>query len=137
MHVSPINNTQAKPKFKARFSKSQIDSILCDPQFKKEAAKRAQLYTILKYVDSLDGKVAMISKNGIYDKILIDNKCASNTLRRISNFDTLYMAFILDEKAGYTPNQYTVRMPLSLFEREWFKNRNVTEQDIKNLCLEI
>ena len=147
-------NNQA---FEARFDKASLKLLLDEASHIKKNKPEIipQLYTMLSYIKELPGKVVkFVDKSEgkyvaemlqpLHRSLVVDNEkvllTKSGSWLKTSRghvktlppkaLEMLEQVCLLDEKN--LPTHPYVRMPKSVFEQEWWKNRGVSEQTIVN-----
>ena len=161
--VSAVQTTN-KIAFKARFSKDDIKTLIKEATPKGYGDSRTlrieipKLYTALKFLDeNHPDKMLHLSTSAYRDpqkNIVMEHgeyPCY-NTFTQIFNergnelvsidgdnnfLGALYGLCRLDCSIGYGRSyKRYLRMPFSVFENEWWKNRNVTIEDVEKLAFD-
>ena len=146
MKILPINNkSQSNSTFRATFPRKQVQEMVQEIAVTNEPEGLAQLYTLLKYAKEIPGKVLLLKQGTVTQQ---RNNCAntvnfliSDNARKLGHsfkdrkFDALLDICVKKDKQ--TSHSEFIRMPQSVFEREWWNNRHVNERDVLNLSLVI
>lgn len=135
MNIQKISNNYNQPQFTARFPKADLQNIIN----KVESFKTKQpeivptTYTCLEYLDSiLPGQKLRLINYGRGCELRANDKLlgvSSGVLSAIRN------ACVKDDEQVIARNY--MRMPQSVFENEWWKNRFVKAEDIEKFALDI
>lgn len=144
MRVTPvsINTNCRKPNFEAKFSQKEIQNLIISATSDEKAAGIPQLYTLLKHLAWLPGKIAKFADSESighsFSKtnkrvLLIDSKPQMYSDYGWESDFGLLKKYLVGEKSTMD----VIRMPNSVFEREWWENRNVAADDLKELVLTI
>ena len=124
------NRHNGQPSFKAELLKKDVSRLLDEIQG-HDADLVPKLYTLLEYLKSLDGKKASFycGEFNNFAQLHIDNK-EINSNMFINAYSALYSSLVTHKDSIVTKSSI-IRMPESIFEQKWWKNRNKTEVDIK------
>ena len=130
----PINNTQVKPQFKAKFSKNDMKQFLQELKY-KDVDDVPKLYTMLDIIKNQQGKIAKIDDKGYWCQIQIDGKSMNNERRYFTAFHAVEDATVNHKNTLITDTPIK-RLSEEEFEAAWLKNAKKTIKDIENIFKE-
>lgn len=139
MHIQAINNNTS---FNARLRPADVNALIEEAQ--KIPAGLPKLYTMLEFLDTVPARyvhfvkhkpsanISYMGPEREYDYFL---KAEDGILGHSteSNLDALKDACI---ESKFMRGKH-LHMPKSVYENKWWNNRNVTEEDVKNLSLDV
>ena len=134
MKIMPINNTQVKPQFKAKFSKNDMKQFLQELKY-KDVDDVPKLYTMLDIIKKQQGKIAKIDDKGYWCQIQIDGKSMNNERRYFTAFHAVEDATVNHKNTLITDTPIK-RLSEEEFEAAWLKNAKKTIKDIENILKE-
>jgi len=134
MKIMPINNTQVKPQFKAKFSKNDMKQFLQELKY-KDVDDVPKLYTMLDIIKKQQGKIAKIDDKGYWCQIQIDGKSMNNERRYFTAFHAVEDATVNHKNTLITDTPIK-RLSEEEFEAAWLKNAKKTIKDIENIFKE-
>ena len=131
MQVQSINNITYPKKttsFKAKLSKQDLNLVLKEIKG-HDVALVPKLYTLLEILHELGGKNArFVTESKNFSYLLIDDKVINETV-----FKNCYSALfnsLIESKSLNVNNSNIIRMPESIFEQKWWKNKHKTIEDM-------
>ena len=133
MRIQPIDNTQPKTNFKAKFPKQDVKLFLSEID-KHDICMEPQLYTLLDLIKKLPEKKAKIDTTGGWYQILLDGKSLTNGHKYINAFYALYDSIVIN-KRSVSYNNGLQRLSEDTFESMYYKNSKKTKQDIEKTFL--
>ena len=131
MKILPINNTQSKPQFKAKFSKQDLGEFLREIE-NNDVDIVPKLYTMLDVINKHSGQKAEIEHIGLWHRILIDGKSLSEKNKYLSAFHALLDATV-KTKSSLVKDTAIERFSEEEFTNAYYKNRKKTVKDIENI----
>ena len=127
----PINNTNTKVQFKAKFPKQDINEFLCEIE-NNDVDIVPKLYTMLDIIKKHKGNEARIEHKGLWHRILIDGKSLTGEKKYFSAFHALFDATVKSNFSKLNESMIK-RIPEEEFEIEYYKNSKKTIKDIENI----
>lgn len=154
MNVQKIGyNTNNQPQFGARFPKADLQKAVKevkDSEYANELIPR--LYTSLEYLDSIfPGKKLKLKEYVMGREVVLPSQevklhmCSSAFLEddkehlcsySSDSLSAIEQLFLEDPAEKLASKQY-LRMPKSVYENLWWKNRNVKAEDIEKFAFDV
>lgn len=160
MDIKKVSAAQTTNKiaFKARFFKDDIKTLIKEAtpksafDSKDPRVEIPKLYTALKFLDEnhpdkmlklntdtqlYREKKAALSHGESYSHATFTKIFNENGKKLVDEEKPLYALYGLCLKSLHaTHDKRYLRMPQSVFENEWWKNRNVTIEDVEKLAFD-